>query len=86
MPVVGAQTGHPDTSPGENQAQHIRQVVACIRQQGERIGLHPVKEFDQDEADVQRDTYRKCTPEAGRMVVAVVVAIKIMAMVGMMVV
>jgi len=51
--------------PREQQSGHVAQVVTRVGDQGERMGQHAERRFDNDEARVQRDPDGECAPEVG---------------------
>ena len=52
--------------PGHHEAEHVREIVAGIGQQGDRVREYPVGRLDGDEADVQGDADGERLPEARR--------------------
>ena len=42
-------------APRQQQPEHVRQIVAGVGQQGDRIGHQPVKGLDRDEAQIEDD-------------------------------
>jgi hypothetical protein len=57
--------GQPGRAPGEQQPEHVRQIVTRVGQQRDRIGKEAVGRLDRDEGDVEPDPDREGAAEAG---------------------
>jgi hypothetical protein len=57
----GSATGQHRSRPGEDEAEHIDEVVAGIREQGQRVGLDSREDLNQYKSDIERNS----NPEGG---------------------
>ena len=54
--------------PGDQQRQHVAQIVAGVGEQGDGVADDAIGGFDDDERDVERRANREGAPEAARSV------------------
>jgi hypothetical protein len=66
---------------GGGEAEHIRQIVAGIGEQGHRVGDEAVGRLDADEAEIEDDANCERPPEIGQMRPMLVVVVPAMRMV-----